>query len=97
MNKIKNYWLTLGLIATNICAADPTALINKAETIRLKAAEVGFEWTTTSKLIAEARQAAKEGNKELSEKLASEAIKQAEASLKQAKFAAANWQSSEPD
>ena len=97
MNKIKTCLIVMGLVGTSVCVADPTELIKKAEIIRLKAAEVGFEWSTTSILIADAKQAAKDGNNELAEKLAYEAIKQAEASLKQAEFAAANWQDSEPE
>lgn len=96
MNKIKICLLVIGIIGTSVCYAAPDELIKKAETIRLKAAEVGFEWSTTSILIAEAKQAAKDGNNELAKKLASDAIKQAENSLKQAEFAAANWQDSEP-
>lgn len=96
MNKIKNGLLVIGLVATSVCAADPVELIKKAETVRLKAAEVGFEWTTTSILIAEAKHAVKDGNNELAEKLATDAINQAENSLKQAEYAAANWQDSEP-
>jgi len=96
MNKIKIGLLVIGLVGSVVWEATPYELIKKAEMIRLKAAEVGFEWSTTSTLIAEAKQAAKDGNYELAEKLAAEAIKQAENSLKQAEFAAVNWQDSEP-
>ncbi len=85
------------MFSASICvagAAEP--LIEKAEVARLKAAEVGFEWSTTSILIAEAKQAAEDGNNELAEKLANAAIKQAENGLKQAAFSAAHWQDSEP-
>ena len=96
MNRIQTCLLVMGLISAGTCMAEPVELIEKAEAARLKVAEVGFEWTTTSILITEAKQALKDGQIELAEKLATEAIKQAEASLKQANFAKANWQDSEP-
>lgn len=97
MNKIKTCLLVMGLVGAGACIADPAELIDQAEAARLKAAEVGFEWSTTSILISEAKQAVKDGNTELAEKLASDAISQAENSLRQAEFAAANWQDSEPN
>ncbi len=97
MKQLASSLLVFSLFSTSVCVAGPVEIIEKAEALRLKTAEVGFEWTTTSILIKQAKQAVKDGNSGLAEKLATEAINQAESSLKQAEFAAANWQNSEPE
>lgn len=84
------------LISGNLFASPADELIETAENTRLKAAKLGFEWSTTSILIDKAKEAAKAGNSDQAIKFAKDAIKQGENSLKQAEFAAANWQNSEP-
>ena len=83
--------------STAILASAAEDSITKAEEARVKVAKAGYEWTTTSLLINEAKQAAADGNQELAIKLANEAIKQTEEGMKQADFADKNWQDTVPE
>ncbi len=96
--KILRYsFIFLTLSIANVClAGSADDLIAKAESTRQQAARVGFEWSTTSILITEAKQAIKEGKEALATQLANAAIKQGEDALKQAEYAKANWKDSEP-
>ena len=97
MKIIQYSFVLLTLSFANVClAGSADDLISKAESTRLQAAKVGFEWSTTSILIAEAKQAVQDGNETLATQLANAAIKQGEDALKQAKYAKANWKDSEP-
>ena len=72
------------------------SVIDSAESARLEAKKLGFEWTTTSTLIKQAIEAADAGNKEESLKLAQKALKEGQNAIKQAKYAEENWQYSQP-
>ena len=66
--------------------------IKTAENARLEAKKRGFEWTTTTILIRKAMQAAENGNNVEAISLANKALKEAQNSIKQADYAANNWQ-----
>ena len=67
-------------------------LIAEAKKLSTKAKEVGFEWSTTQKLIDQAEVAEKTGNTKLASELATKAIKESKNSLAQAKYADEHWQ-----
>jgi hypothetical protein len=75
--------------------ADPAAatpsLIEQAEAARKEADALGFEWRDTAKLIKAAKAALEKGQKEESDKLASEALLQGKAALAQARSTEKNW------
>jgi len=68
------------------------SLINSAETARLEAKKLGFEWSTTSALIKQAIEALEAGDKDKASLLAQKALKEAQNAIKQAKYAEENWQ-----
>lgn len=72
-------------------AAAPPSLIEQAESARKEAAALGFEWRDTAKLIHSAKEALDKGQKEESDKLASQALLQARAATAQGKNTAKNW------
>lgn len=98
--KIAVLVMTLMLIVQAALAGkgpdDVNRLITKAEKTRLKAAKAGFEWTATAGLIKQAKAAAEKGDKKQAEILANKALRQAENSLKQAKYADEHWQDYTP-
>jgi hypothetical protein len=65
-------------------AADTTAVIEKAEAARQKAASVGGEWRDTGKLIKKAKHAAKEENFTAAQVWAKQALHQGELGYQQA-------------
>ncbi len=67
-----------------------------AELARQKAAKLSFEWTTLSILLKNAKEAAASGDLARAEKLAGNALMQANSAIKQAEFAKLNWQRSVP-
>ncbi|MFT6732175.1 MAG: curli biogenesis system outer membrane secretion channel CsgG [Polaribacter sp.] len=67
-------------------------IIAKAKNSLAKAAEVGFEWSSTAPLIKQAVEAENSGNSKLALELANKAIKESENSLVQAKYADEHWQ-----
>ncbi|MBN1929654.1 MAG: hypothetical protein JW764_08955 [Chlorobiaceae bacterium] len=72
-------------------AESSPALIDQAEAARKEAAALGYEWRDTAKLIASAREALQNGNREESDKLASRALVQGREAVVQAKFMEKNW------
>jgi hypothetical protein len=78
-----------GVLAGTAAAAP--SLIEQAEAARKEADALGFEWRDTSKLIKSAQEALDKGQKEESDKLASQALLQGRAALAQAKSTAKNW------
>lgn len=84
----------LSLSISNLSAADELSIeqkIQQAENGRLKAKELGFEWSTTSILINNAKKAIEAGDKANAKMYAEKAINEANLSLKQAKYAEKNW------
>jgi hypothetical protein len=71
-------------------AASPS-LIEQAEAARKEADALGYEWRDTAKLIKSAKEALDKGQKEESDKLASQALLQACAAKAQARSTAKNW------
>lgn len=97
MKLLKIIFISFSLLTTNICLAEnSSSLIEQAEKARVKASEAGYEWSTTSILINNAKQAAKDGNEALATELAQKAILEAKNSLKQEEYANKNWQKAEP-
>jgi hypothetical protein len=86
----------------SVLMADPAAttspnLIEQAEAARKEADTLGYEWRDTAKLIKSAKEALENGQKEESDKLASQALLQARAATAQAKFMAKNWKMMIPE
>jgi len=73
------------------------SMIDSAETARLEAKALGFEWSTTTPLIKQAIEASQAGDKDKALKLAQKALKEAQNAIKQAKYAEENWRESEPN
>ncbi len=97
MKLLLTAFIALSLLTTNVCLANTSlSLIEQAEKARIEASKSGYEWSTTSILIAKAKQAAKDGNEKLATELAQKAINEAKSSLKQAEYADKNWQKAEP-
>ncbi|PHS15653.1 MAG: hypothetical protein COA86_13300 [Kangiella sp.] len=72
--------------------SESSNLIAEANKQSAKAKEVGFEWSTTQKLIDQAQQAEEAGDTKLASELANKAIKESKNSLAQAKYADEHWQ-----
>jgi hypothetical protein len=90
-------FLALGLAPSKSYSeksSDIIKTISQAENLRLEASKLGFEWTTTRVLLADAQKALKAGNKEKANQLAKRAINEAESAIKQAKFAQQYWNKS---
>lgn len=83
-------------LANTCIAGDAEGLIEKAEKLRLESKSLGFEWNTTRKLLAKAKEAFENDDLKLAEELANSAIKQAKYSIEQAKYADAHWQDDLP-
>ncbi len=99
MTKIKTgLILTTMFVSFSIMAGeaanvdDASAAINKAKSARLEAKKRGFEWSTTKKLITMATEASSNGDSASAIKLAERALREAKNSIKQADYAAKNWQ-----
>jgi len=99
MKNIKSsFFLILVISSFSIFAAEGeypenvASAIKIAESARLEAKERGFEWSTTSILIRNAMEAAENGNNAEAIALAEKALKEAQNSIKQADYAAKNWQ-----
>ena len=69
-----------------------STLISKAKVQLQKAADARFEWNTTAPLISQAEDAEKSGEIKLAMQLAERAIKEANNSIAQAKYADEHWQ-----
>jgi predicted PurR-regulated permease PerM len=95
-NKILCVLILSLLVVVPVQASPLSQLIADAEQTRLKAAKAGFEWSTTAKLIKQAKAAQSKGDKKQASVLANKALKQAQNSLKQAKHAEQHWQKSQP-
>jgi len=63
----------------------------QAEAARKRAAEVGFEWRDTKKILWYAKQYAKKGDYEKAEELALKAKRQGELGVEQAKIQEKAW------
>jgi hypothetical protein len=97
----KNKWMApvaaaalAGTLAGSAHAADEAgykAACEAAEAARKAAAEARYEWNTTAKLIKKAGEAAAGGDFDKAVKLCSEAQKQGELALAQAKRESEDW------
>ena len=103
MNKVRLlFFIVLGITlfsSGRIFAGTDTGvkpILDDAQMTLNKAAEKGFEWTTTRKLIADAEAALAAGDKDKGLKLAKAALNEAEKSLMQASYAEAHWQDGIP-
>ena len=97
MVKLFSLFVLCSLVMAPVHASQVSELIDKAEKTRQKAAKAGFEWVATAKLIKQAKAAQSKGDKKQASLLANKALKQAENSLKQAKYAKQNWHKSPPN
>ena len=79
------------LLLTVACASEFERRYDEAESMRVQAAEQGYEWIGTHKLLDEAAAAADEGNTETALELAEQARFQAEAALQQAEREKDAW------
>lgn len=70
--------------------------IDKGERTRLKAAQLGYEWTSIEPLLNSARKAMIKGNFEQAVNLASEAEKHAGLAISQADHERQHWQENVP-
>jgi len=98
MKLLKISMIAIALSVSHIAFAgeDVNKVIAKAESTLKQASKSGFEWTTTAKLITEAKKASKGGDAALAMKLAKKALKQGENSLIQAKYSEMHWQDYAP-
>lgn len=72
------------LLLTAGCASEFERRYDEAERLRVQAAEQGYEWIGTKKLLDQAAAAADEGDTDTALELAEQARFQAEAALQQA-------------
>ena len=79
------------LLLTAGCASDFERRYDEAESLRAEAAESGYEWIGTGKLLEQAAAAADEGDTETALELAEQARFQAEAALQQAEREKEAW------
>ena len=90
----RNGCLTL-LVATVVALAGCTTQFDReyaaTEQWRTAAAEAGYEWIETGKLLEEAREQEARGNREAAFALLAKARFQAEAAIKQAEHEADAW------
>ncbi|GAA0687418.1 hypothetical protein GCM10009104_11880 [Marinobacterium maritimum] len=77
--------------------ANAEALIASAEALRVKSAEVGYEWRDPARYIEQARAAVAEGQYQQAMNLAARAKYQARMSIAQYEDAEANWQRAVPE
>ena len=88
--------MAVALLAVAGCADEPSefdAQFAAAEQLRLKAAEAGYEWLETGKLLELARNEADGGNPDEALALVAKARLQAEAAISQAESESEAWQS----
>lgn len=85
------YAVSLAPLAMADEAADVTAMIDSADSLRQKAAAVGHEWRYTGKWIKEARAALKSGDINTAKKLAEKAKFESKRALEQSKTSKINW------
>jgi hypothetical protein len=79
------------LLLTAGCASEFERRYDEAERLRVLAAEQGYEWIGTGKLLEQAAAAADEGDTETALELAEQARFQAEAALQQAEREKTAW------
>ena len=80
------------LLLTAGCASDFERRYDEAEGLRVEAAQQGYEWIGTAKLLEQASAAAEAGDTETALQLAEQARFQAEAALQQAEREKDAWQ-----
>lgn len=83
-------FLLLALAAT-ACANEFDRRYTEAERLRAEAAELGWEWIETGKLLDQAREMAEKGDDEGALALVEKARFQADAAIKQAEHEAEAW------
>ena len=83
--------LALALLAVSCLASEFDAQLAEAERLRMQAAELGYEWLETAKLLEHARTEAANGNLDAAAALVEKARFQASAAIKQAKLEADAW------
>lgn len=83
---MKLFVLACALMLSNVSNASTDASIAAAETARKAAAEVGYEWRDTAKLIKKAKELAAKGNSEEAIALAKKAEAQGKNALAQYHF-----------
>ena len=98
MKTIKIF-LTVAIFLSSSTAIANSAVtrIEAAELARSEAIKLGFEWSTTVKLIEQAKASVESGDLKKAEKLANLALTEANNSIKQAKYADNNWQDNVPN
>jgi hypothetical protein len=79
------------LLLTAGCASEFERRYGEAESLRVEAAEQGYEWIGTQKLLDEAAAAAEAGDTEAALELAEQARFQSEAALQQAERETEAW------
>jgi hypothetical protein len=79
------------LLLTAGCASEFERRYDAADSLRARAAEQGYEWIGTQKLLEQAAVAADEGDTETALELAEQARFQAEAALQQAEREKEAW------
>jgi hypothetical protein len=80
--------LTMGLSA---CTGEFDRRYAEAESLRVEAAALGWEWIDTGNLLEQAREVAAKGDEEKALELVEKARFQAEAAIKQAEHEAEAW------
>lgn len=97
-------WLRAGLTVLLFCfapargadAGEISALIERAETARQRAAELEYEWRFTAKRIKEARAALESGDLETARTKAERALFEAERAIEQAAISESTWELAVP-
>jgi hypothetical protein len=83
--------LTLALFAVPGCASEFETQLAEAERLRTEAADAGYEWLETAKLLEQAREAAANGNLDDATALVEKARFQAVMAIEQAEREADAW------
>lgn len=91
-NTIK-YFLLTGLLFTSagVVASDFAMKWDEAEAKRMEAAELGFEWRDTGKLLKSANKESEAGNAEKAIQLVDQALEQSMDAIAQAQREKENW------
>ena len=91
-------FLTTGLMAfsLNVNADDFTAKWDEAEAMRVQAAEVGYEWRDTGKLLKSAKSESEAGNADKAMALVAQALEQSEDAIAQSQREKEIWASRVP-
>ena len=79
------------LLLTAGCASEFERRYDEAESLRVQAAEQGYEWIGTKRLLDQAAAAAEEGDTETALELTEQARFQAQAALEQAEREGEAW------